>query len=37
MRNISYKVIKEQAVDVNQMRPIEALLYLEELKSTLES
>jgi len=26
-----------QAVDINQMRPIEALLYLEELKSTLES
>ncbi|MDQ6994262.1 MAG: DNA mismatch repair protein MutS [Mariprofundaceae bacterium] len=26
-----------QAVDVNQMRPIEALLYVEELKATLES
>ncbi|MDQ6973794.1 MAG: DNA mismatch repair protein MutS, partial [Mariprofundaceae bacterium] len=26
-----------QAVDVNQIRPVEALVYLEELKATLES
>jgi len=34
-----FKAMQErlQAVDVNQMRPIEALLYLEDLKKTLES